>query len=319
MLSLDFINVGYGDAILIRDRSAGFSMLVDCGDVAVGDGGEDNPDSRRISAADFLSREGVDRLNLLVLTHLHRDHSGGMLQVLERVSVDTFWTGYLPSEEIWGGQVEVPAHFSAGARCLLESMNIYLQALDLFRKQGTSIRRMRNSGEALQLTPRLRAEVYLEAEKLHRRQADIWQNVLENHPDSNALDKLDQFINNTSIRLRLEYGGRTVELPGDVYAACWEQHQLFSCDIVKLPHHGHKDSLTPQLLAMLMPQYTVISVSNSRRDDCPNTGVLELLRQQKCTLFITDAVRRPGFTGHAHHAVRFLVDEGGQIRPEYVT
>ena len=38
MLTLDFINVGYGDAILIRDTDAAFSMLVDCGDVTVGDG-----------------------------------------------------------------------------------------------------------------------------------------------------------------------------------------------------------------------------------------------------------------------------------------
>ena len=56
MLTLDFINVGYGDAILIRDTDAAFSMLVDCGDVTVGDGG---PESKRISAAEFLRREGM--------------------------------------------------------------------------------------------------------------------------------------------------------------------------------------------------------------------------------------------------------------------
>ena len=34
-MTLDFINVGYGDAILIRSGS--FTMLVDCGDWTVGD------------------------------------------------------------------------------------------------------------------------------------------------------------------------------------------------------------------------------------------------------------------------------------------
>ena len=33
-MTLDFINVGYGDAILIRSGS--FTMLVDCGDWTVG-------------------------------------------------------------------------------------------------------------------------------------------------------------------------------------------------------------------------------------------------------------------------------------------
>ena len=77
-MTLDFINVGYGDAILIRSGS--FTMLVDCGDWTVGDGG---PDSQRISAADFLRQEGIDTLDLLVLTHLHRDHSGGLAKLLE--------------------------------------------------------------------------------------------------------------------------------------------------------------------------------------------------------------------------------------------
>ena len=68
-MTLDFINVGYGDAILIRSGS--FTMLVDCGDWTVGDGG---PDSQRISAADFLRQEGIDTLDLLVLTHLRKRH-----------------------------------------------------------------------------------------------------------------------------------------------------------------------------------------------------------------------------------------------------
>ena len=82
MLLLDFINVGYGDAILVRDMDAPFTMLVDCGDVSVGDGG---PDSMRISAADYLRREGIRELDLLVLTHLHRDHCGGLENVASAV------------------------------------------------------------------------------------------------------------------------------------------------------------------------------------------------------------------------------------------
>ena len=80
-MTLDFINVGYGDAILIRSGS--FTMLVDCGDWTVGDGG---PDSQRISAADFLRQEGIDTLDLLVLTHLHRDHSGGLTELPVQLS-----------------------------------------------------------------------------------------------------------------------------------------------------------------------------------------------------------------------------------------
>ena len=102
-MTLDFINVGYGDAILIRSGSS--TMLVDCGDWTVGDGG---PDSQRISAADFLRQEGIETLDLLVLTHLHRDHSGGLTKLLECVAVRSFRCNYLPDRIFWGKRVPVP-------------------------------------------------------------------------------------------------------------------------------------------------------------------------------------------------------------------
>ena len=98
MLQIDFINVGYGDSILVRDTEASFSMLVDCGDVHVG---QSRPDGLRTAAANYLRREGVETLDLLVLTHLHLDHAGGLAQLLPGIRVRELWTNYLPPEEAW--------------------------------------------------------------------------------------------------------------------------------------------------------------------------------------------------------------------------
>lgn len=296
-MTLDFINVGYGDAIFVRDGS--FSMLVDCGDCTVGDGG---PGSARISAADFLRREGIGTLDLLVLTHLHRDHSGGLTDLLNCVRVKKFWCNYLPDPSFWGGSVPVPEAFTAGARCLLESMNIYLKALAVMKAQGTEI--VQAAPCAAALTPHLTAEVFQEAAPIFHRQAAIWQNVLEGRADNEELDELDGFINNTSLRLRLTCGAHTVELPGDTYADCWGKHEIPPCTLVKLPHHGHRDSITPELLDMLNPQYVVISVSNSRTDDCPAASVLQMVREKGCELYITDAVPMEGRAVN-HPSVRF--------------
>lgn len=305
MLTLDFINVGYGDAILLQDTEADFSMLVDCGDVAVGDGG---PGSARISAAEFLRREGVQTLDLLVLTHLHRDHSGGLADLLKTVGIREFWGNYLPPRPYWGGQVRVEADFSAGSRCLLESLNIYLGALKAMESQGTAVRLIGQSHAAAALTPALHAEVYLEAQALFKRQAEIWQRVLDGSSSDEELGELDGFINNTSIRMRLNYGGTSVELPGDVYAACWEKHNLSPCAIMKLPHHGHQDSITPRLLDMLSPEHTVISVSNTRTDDCPSAAALETVLARGCKLHITDAVNKGGVSSPAHRSVHFSIE-----------
>lgn len=302
MLTLEFINVGYGDAILIRDTAAEFHMLVDCGDVTVGD---DGPGSARVSAAEFLKREGIRTLDLLVLTHLHRDHSGGLTRLLRDVGVREFWTNYLPPQQYWGSRVPVPREVSAGARCLLESMNIYLEALKILTAQGTTIRLAEESHAAFELTPDLHAEAHLEDASLRRRQSEIWNAVLEGAPDGAILDELDGFINNTSIRLRLCWREKSVELPGDVYADCWERHQLAPCTIVKLPHHGHGDSMTPHLLHMLRPEHIVISVSNSRTDNCPAAEILQMLRQCGGQLHVTDAVRKAGSAPNDHSSVRF--------------
>lgn len=82
MLALDFINVGNGDSILIRELENGqqrYALMVDFGhDCLVRDDhpGELDPRSQRIYAGDFLRELGVERLDMALTTHFHRDHIG---------------------------------------------------------------------------------------------------------------------------------------------------------------------------------------------------------------------------------------------------
>lgn len=306
MLLADFINVGYGDAILLRETETPFTMLVDCGDVHIG---RSRPDGQRITAADYLRREGIRELDVLVLTHLHLDHAGGLAHLLPEVRVREFWTNYLPPKETWGRTLPVPPDWTAGARCLMTSMGIYLKALAHLRDQGAEIRLIREPC-VCRLTETLTAGIFLEDETLRRRQAAIWEDVLSGAAGGGDLESLDGFINNTSIRLRLSCAGQEIELPGDVYASCWEQHQLPPCTIMKLPHHGHGDALTPRLLEMLRPRYAVISVSDDRTDDCPSRKILRLLSQLGVECFFTDAVPCQHTQAQPHLAIRFQIEEG---------
>ena len=306
MLLADFINVGYGDAILLRETETPFTMLVDCGDVHIG---RSRPDGQRITAADYLRREGIRELDVLVLTHLHLDHAGGLANLLPEVRVREFWTNYLPPEETWGRTLPVPPDWTAGARCLMTSMGIYLKALAHLRDQGAEIRLIREPC-VCRLTETLTAGIFLEDETLRRRQAAIWEDALSGAAGGGDLEALDGFINNTSIRLRLSCAGQEIELPGDVYASCWEQHQLPPCTIMKLPHHGHGDALTPRLLEMLRPRYAVISVSDDRTDDCPSRKILRLLSQLGVECFFTDAVPCQHTQAQPHLAIRFQIEEG---------
>ncbi len=317
MLTVEFINVGYGDAILIQRTETGklpFRMLVDCGDLTVG---EAYPGSQRISAGQFLRQQGIDALDLLVLTHLHLDHCGGLLDLPQGLKVKELWVNYLPDKVFWAQRLPVPEAFSNGAKCLLHSMNTLLPTLSALDAQGTRLKPVVRTQFVAHVDDGLRLDVFSEDLAVHQRQQEIWAAQFSSGPDNEALDELDHFINNTSIRMRITYGDTAIELPGDVYANCWEKHEIEPCSIVKLPHHGHQDSATAHLLQMMQPKYTVISVSNARKDHCPSESIMDLVTRCGSRLLFTDAVNCQQAPLHFHQALRFSIPLHGQIELSY--
>ncbi|NLT04990.1 MAG: MBL fold metallo-hydrolase, partial [Solirubrobacterales bacterium] len=78
-LTVDFLDVGQGDATLVRHPD-GSAVLFDGGPPEGG-------------VARLLRRAGVRRLSALVLTHASRDHHGGLLEVVRRFPVDLVLDG----------------------------------------------------------------------------------------------------------------------------------------------------------------------------------------------------------------------------------
>ena len=71
--SIQFIDVGKGDSALIEcDKHY---MLIDGGDVSAGD-----------KVYSVLEERGIQKLDILAISHLHKDHFGGLTKVLTYVS-----------------------------------------------------------------------------------------------------------------------------------------------------------------------------------------------------------------------------------------
>lgn len=80
-LTLHFLNVGQGDAALIR-TPGGHWVLVDAGPA------DDRHDAGREVILPFLLRHGVRRLAAVIVSHAHLDHVGGVPAVLSAVPAD---------------------------------------------------------------------------------------------------------------------------------------------------------------------------------------------------------------------------------------
>ena len=80
-LEVHYIDVGQADCTLII--CDGQAMLVDAGNFGADD-----------IILPYLSEQGVERLNAVVVTHPHADHYGGMRNVLKRIELDAFYSPF---------------------------------------------------------------------------------------------------------------------------------------------------------------------------------------------------------------------------------
>lgn len=84
-LTVHFIDVGQADCALLE--CGGEYALIDGGNRADGD-----------DVVEYLTEQGVEELALMVGTHPHEDHIGGLPDVLEAFPVEYIWFSHVPYE-----------------------------------------------------------------------------------------------------------------------------------------------------------------------------------------------------------------------------
>ena len=105
-IEVTFLDVGQADAVLIREPQ-GRAVLVDAGASA---------------PLEALAGLGVERLDLLVASHPHADHIGGMVEVIEAIPIRYFMDN---------GQPHTTATYQILIRTLQRRADITYLAADL--------------------------------------------------------------------------------------------------------------------------------------------------------------------------------------------
>lgn len=313
MLQLHFLNVGDGDAALVEYAGPDgvWRLLVDAGQTDVGG----FPGSRRLTAAEHLRRRGVRRLDALLVTHLHTDHFGGLVRLLDGVEPGCVVSGFFPS--LPAGQLARTGAEEKTVRGLLDCLERWAQDVARLTALGVPLYPAETALLTLPAPAPLRVEVLHPDPEAGSLQRQAWRELLSGGPtDAPMVWWSSKYRNPGSLRLRLTYAGRRVELAGDCYGAAWED-AAERCDIFKVPHHGDPKAVTPLLAQRLRPAHAVISCSAEYdpKKDRPSRRTAELLAAQGTRIWYTDRPVSPGEERKDRTCLDFTIREDGSILP----
>ena len=227
-LHVYFLDVGQGDAILIRYR--GINILIDGG-----------PNKKVLSglgaAMPFYDR----KIDLVLVTHSDADHLTGVIEVLNRYQVERV---------MWGGYQEHELY-----REFLSKLN----GVEIVTPQNTKI-----------LIDDFKLSV-------------LW-------PDRDDLKTEEP--NDLSLLVRLDLAGQAIALlTGDISSET-ERYLLvdekyIKADILKVAHHGSKNSSADDFLGAVSARYGIISVGENKYGH-PTTEALERLNNKNVQILRTD-------------------------------
>lgn len=321
MMKLTFVNVGYGEAILVEcpdpaSPNGVFTMIVDGGS---GEAEEyEDRASGRLTLTEYLSSVGWDHTNLCVNTHVHEDHICGLLPVAEKWKPGALWqtlpVDFRSTMPVMDGSLAK----NTSQRKFMQALNDYRTLWDLMGDrpilqitegasgqlcEGLSYTVLAPSAAGVEAMTGALREVCSEAE------TDVFLQ---------KLSALDGKMNNYSLILMLDYQGTRILLPGDTNRSGYGTIDpgVLPAHIFKVGHHGQIDGADRALLDAVKPEAVICCASSDRRYNSAHPELMQTIAENS-RLYFSDCPPVPGMEILPHRALTFTIGPNGQWEAEY--
>jgi competence protein ComEC len=249
-LEVTVLDVGQGDSLFVVSPT-GKTLLIDGGGAFGGFPGHEQAqgsDPGEEAVSPYLWSRGFKKIDVVALTHAHQDHVGGLNAILENFRIGRLWIGREVNNN--------PA--LARLEALARERNIPME----YETRGKHFSLDEVQGEFL------------------------W-------PESSTAGAAAAAKNNDSLVLRLKYRNRTLLLPGDAekqaeHAMLEENSADLHADVLKVGHHGGKNSTTQEFLDAVAPAIAIISSGEDNPYGHPSPELLARLEASGARVLRTD-------------------------------
>jgi competence protein ComEC len=280
-LRVVFLDVGKGDAALITFPDGRHALVDAPGPTRSGW----SATRRRVLPA--LDRLGVRRLHLVIASHAHADHIGGLPAVLERFPTGALWHS---------GQITTAPE----ARRLTASATDHSVPLRPARNRSFGTVSMTVVG------PRLRGRVHPHPLRSANDNSLV---ILVRHPAGSVLFTGD------------------LEQPGEAALVSSRRRHLLGATVLKVGHHGSPTATSVPFLRTVSPRLAILSAPGARPGrPFPSPRVLGRLRRHGARPLVTGqegditvTISPWGITYHANSGTHQLTKQGWRPAPPWPT
>ncbi len=278
LLTIDFIDVGQGDAILLR--SGGKNVLIDAGD--------DNKDAGKIILA-FLKKKKIKKIDTAVITHPHRDHFGGFIDLVAKFPIGEF---LYSTDSLYF--IDLPGSY--GDKTILNDLVKAIHAKGIPYNQV-------HYGDTFDWGAGIKVEVLHTSEGVYSEPSE---------------DEFPPTANDFSLVFKVTAGDVSFLFTGDLEArgeAAMEARwgKKLRSDVLKVGHHGSRSSSSQAFLKVVSPGFGVIQVGANNQFNHPSASTIQALQAMSIVTYRTDhsgtiTSRTDG------KAVEFSLEHSGSLR-----